>query len=88
MKQFVHRIASVNGQDMSLLFESPFNFEQEILFCFVQLVGIGNYYNYNYNYPFTYWNNDFNSCEFLSASICCVLEMLFNIAKENNKQDA
>lgn len=70
---------------MSSLFESTFEFEQEMLFCFAQLVGMGNYYDYDC--PFTYWNTDVKSSQFASALICCVLQMLFHIAKEDSEQD-
>ena len=72
---------------MSLLFESSIDFQQEMLFCFIQLVGIGNYYQYNHNWPFTYWNTNVQSCQFLSALMCCVLQMLLHIAEDASKQD-
>ena len=60
------RIQSVDGQDVSPLFESPFDFQQEMLFCFVQFVGIGNCYNKmcNDNLSFTHWNTMSNLINF------------------------
>ena len=83
------RIQSVDGQDISPLFESPFDFEQEMLFCFVQFVGIGNCYNNMYSnaLSFTHWNIDVNSHQFLSALISCVLKMFCKIVKDPYMRD-
>ena len=77
-----YRIESVNGQDISLLFKESFNFEQEMLYCFVEIVALENYYNEKHS--FVRWNTNVKSREFASALICCVLEMFCQIVKEYN----
>ena len=82
----VSRIVSVDGQDVSSLFESSFELEQEMSCCFVQFVGTGNCYSsmWNESLSFTHWNTDAKSHQFLSALICCVLKMFCQIVKQPN----
>ena len=51
-----------------------------MLCCFVQIVGMGN--SYNQDYPFKYWDLDVNSIEFLSALVCCILQMFCDIVNQ------
>ena len=71
---------------MSPLFEAPFDFEDEMLCCFVELVLMGNYYTHSN--PFSYWNiANVGSHQFVSGFVCCVLQMLLQIVKAYCKQE-
>ena len=80
---YTYRILSVNNVDMEMLFGAPFDFENELSCCFVQLVGMGN--SYNDDYPFKNWDIDdsSSSVEFICGVTCCVLEMFCQIVKEH-----
>lgn len=71
-----YRIESINGQDISQIFQPQYNFNTEMSCCFLQFVGVGSWYIDN---PFMYWNTDVDSWPFISALICCVLEMIYQI---------
>ena len=77
-----YRIKSIDGQDISTLYEEPFNFDKEILCCYVEFVVMQSYYNDKH--PFVYWNTNVDSRQFASALISCVLEMFCQIVKEKN----
>ena len=76
-----HRIESFNGQNMSLLYDTPFDFENEMLCCFLQIVGLGN--SCADSRKFEWFDTSATSSHFLSALVCCVLEMLYHIANDN-----
>ena len=68
---------------MTALYTDAFDFESEMLCCFVQLVGRGN--QYDDDNLFQNWDVESNHA-FLCALTCCVLEIFCQIAKEYGNQ--
>ena len=71
-------VLSINGNDMSLLFKDPFNLQQEIEICNLQLNATPN--KYTNGSKFTQWDLDRYSSGFKTAFACCVIEMFCQIA--------
>ena len=63
---------------MSLLFKDPFNLQQEIKICNLQLYAMDN--EYANGKKFTQWDVDRYSSNFCVAFACCIVEMFCQIA--------
>ena len=73
---------SINGQDVSKLYQYPYNFEEEIKICNVTLNGMGN--PYSEHKSFTEWDFNHTYTDFECAMACCIVEMLYQIAKQDS----